>query len=438
MSETKVLAFEDRASRGYYCELANAVFGAKARISTLSDFRGVGEKWTGEFIYSDAYDDPNDSFETHKLEIIARCRFLRSLPAIKAETLARRVWNGIEQLFDKESYQAVFQRMVDNYTLDIVARIANIRNIPVVSFVGHFFSGYFRITVRGELNIIRDTIDPGEVNAVCSNVLRDEFKPSFDRMKEKTRSRLIKTYVRRKLIEEVYYPLKKFIDRDPDNYHYGTLVLRSSNCAYVSRKRYENFSTVEDLRRLDRRKIVYLPLHMIPEATTDYWCDDWRQVQYEDCVANFVANSSSGIVFAIKEHPSMDGWRDPSFYKRLKEFPNVLLLPPSENSNAVLACSNAVAVHTGSVGVEALMRHMRAFCLTRNYYSGLHPAAQIVSSINESDLSAPVPRYDTEYFVEALLKGLYAGTWRPNKQCRESTFNDLVAASRLYLERFDG
>lgn len=434
--EQIVIAYETRSSKGLYTDLAQAVYPG-TKIISISNFRNAADIWTGDYVYDDLGSFGDGDYREAELEIISRCRFLRSLDVEQAKMLASKVWKGISGLFERYQVIAVFQRMIDEYTLDIMERIATLHGVPVVSYVGHFFNGYFRITTRGELNNLRDNPSEAEIERVCKRVLNSGFKPSFELMREKSQAQVVKTYLRRKVIENLYYPFMKAVDRDPLNYHYNTTVLRGIGVGCVSRNRYKGFSSVESLSSLDCGKAVYLPLHMIPEATTDYWCDDWHLTRYEQGIVGVIESSDKDVIFIIKEHPSMDGWRNPSFYKRLKEFPNVYLIPPNDNSIALLNMVNNVVVHTGSVGVEALMRGKRAFCLTSNYYSGLHPAAKLVDSICVNQLSASIPKYDVSWFVRDLLKGLYPGTWIPNKGCRNSSFDALVAASKEYLRRYN-
>lgn len=430
-----VLVFERKVSKGFYRSLAEKVC-PRARIVSLSDFRNVASNWVGDYIYNSRYDRPNELCDRFSDEIIARCRFLRFLPRSKAELLSRRVCNGIEELFDAEEFDAVFQGMVDNYTLDIVERIANSRGVPVVSFCGHFFPGYFRITTRGEFNELRSDVSNDEVRSVKSAVIKPDYRPSFELMAEKSPSELRKIYYRRKFIEELYYPFMKLAERDGDNYHYNTLLLREGGRSRISKSRYEGFFAEASLRNIDLSETVYLPLHMIPEATTDYWCRDVSQVRYEEAVLEFIRKSDRSVVILVKEHPSMDGWRDPSFYKKLMQFDNVVLLPPHLNSNGVVDMVDAVVVHTGSVGVEALMRGKKAYCLTENYYSSLHPNAIRVDRVTLEMLRSEPDRYSCDLFVSDLLKGLWKGRWYPGRGCREkSTFEALVASAKSFLDR---
>lgn len=435
--KTAVIAFERPVTGNLYTKLAQVIY-PQSLILSISNFRGKADIWTGDFLNSKQGVATTFLFDQYAEEIIQRCRFLRSINKSKAYDLAARFWWFVENLFKKYNIIAVFQPMIDEYTLDIMQRVASLHNVPVVSFVGHFFNGYFRITTRGELNILRDEPSSEEVDSVCAEILQDSYKPSFESVTKKSQIQIAKSFFRRKIIENIYYPIKKIIERDPYNYHYNTLILKGRGLACISRKRYQEFSDLEDISKLSRKQTVYLPLHVIPEATTDYWCDSCDFVHYEEGISKLIQYSDKDVIFIIKEHPSMDGWRNPDFYRRLNKFPNVYFISPYVNSNALLNLVDNVVVHTGSVGVEALMRGKRVFCLTSSYYSDLHPAAMKVNTIKSSMLKLKIPKYDNRTFVCEILKGLYPGVWNPKNLQSILSQDALICASRKYLERYYG
>ena len=157
-------------------------------------------------------------------------------------------------------------------------------------------------------------------------------------------------------------------------------------------------------------------------------------LNYESEIIRFISESDRKVTFFVKEHPSMDGWRDPRFYEALSSFPNVYLIRPDFNSNLLLDSVNNVAVHTGSVGLEALLRGKQVFCLTKNYYSELTQLTKQVDSVHTSDLSKDKLQVDAAEAIEKILNGLWRGLWRPGRDCFErSDINALVAASKKYL-----
>ena len=438
-----VLVYKRKKDRNVYYNVAKKI--STDKVITVSEFRGLGEVWVGEFLYKESIivEEFNykKEFNACKEEVIKRCRFLRSLNEEIAERLLMKVWIGFDRLYRERNIGLIFQPLIDNYTLDVMSRLAELHGIEVVSFVGHFFHGYFRISVRGEYNKIRSEIEFDEIKKVMNIVLKDDFKPTFDLMKKKSSLELIKRNIRRKIIEGVYYPIMKFIEGDPFNYHYNTIILKNGFLERVSSKRFQYFDPIERVKT-EKRKIVYWPLHMIPEATTDYWCQDLRDVDYEESILDVIANSSKEVCFLIKEHPSMEGWRDVDFYKKLKKNENVILLRSEVSSNWALNESSYVLVHTGSVGVEALLRGKVVFTLTDNYYSRFHKncvkARYITKDLLEFVDSNLVNECDNEdeniHFVESILMGLYPGCWNPIVP-EKTTQGQLLEASYKFIRR---
>lgn len=427
------LAVERKDSKGIYTKIASRVL--RGSVLSLSDFRGVAQIWTGEYIYNSKFDVPNLNFELVSEEVIARCRFLRSLDRVTANRIALRFWNGMEELFTQNNIEAVFQPMIDNYTLDIVARVAELNDIPIISYDRFFIKGYFRITTRGELNQIRNYITAEETDSVLNMLLLPEYQSKLARSQSLNSFQLNKTYYRRKVIESIYNPLMKKIEHDKYNYHYNTYILKGSSRAYISKNRYNKFISKKDLEQINYKYAIYLPLHMIPEATTDYWTSDWHNLDYEKKIINLVKSSDKQIQFLIKEHPSMDGWRNPDFYKELNKLNNVVLISPEVKSNDLLALCKYVLVQTGSVGIEALIRGKKVFTISDNYYSNLHPNIKKINYVSREDLLFKTEEFSNDDFIASLLKGAWKGNWIPGKKCGDSPIEDLVESACAFLSK---
>lgn len=76
------------------------------------------------------------------------------------------------------------------------------------------------------------------------------------------------------LVERVYYPIKKLLDRDPDNHQYNSYLVKGHSFReYYNRSLDDIFVHSADLV-IDKENTVYMPLHFTPEASTSYWCDE--------------------------------------------------------------------------------------------------------------------------------------------------------------------
>lgn len=425
----------------FYLKLIQMAYPA-AEIITFADQRGKAMVWTGDYIYSPKYDSPEHFFDTNVMEEIRiRCRFLRRLEAEKAYRLIDRLANGLNAYLGEQRIDFIMGGLIDCYVQDVLHRVAVRHGILYVSFVGHFFNGYARISARGELNNLHRDVSQQEVQSVLNDLLKVEYKPAFQDIQPRKTWHVIKTYAR-ELLKRLYFNQKKILTGDPDNYHYGTVLEKGWRFGKVMDKdmsRY--FQHTEEVKDKigQHGKTVLMPLHYAPEATIDYWCDKADFALYEKSVLKIVRETSGEVQLVIKEHPAMFMRRDLNFYRELKKYDNVYLIHPYDNSNELLEWIDNVAVYTGSVGVEALFRGKRVFTFTDNYYSKLHPNVYKINRMEPSIFEYPVVEYANEKFMSDLLQGMFRARFYNNKNMFNSDMADMSDALKQYvIERLVG
>lgn len=427
----KILLYARPASKDFFLKLIERTFG-ETNIIMISDFKGMGDIWSGQYIYNEKFSSPilldNDSF----CDIYNRCRFLRSQPKHISNMLITRFWNGVNQLFKDEKFDLVISPLIDCYTMDIIERVSKKQKCPFISPVSHFFNGYSRFTIRGELIRINRSIDKTEVDKVLNTLLQDSYKPNFSINKQISEGKQFKFFVRRNLIDDIYFPLKKKKEGDPLNYHYNTGSFQTRKITdYIGRDINQCLIKINDIKNFNDS--VYIPLHYSPEATVDYWCDDSKLAYYEASICNLINNSDKDIRFILKEHPAMLGKRHIKFYQELLKNSNVNIIHPYENSNDLLKRIENVLVYTGSVGVEALLRGKRVFTVTENYYSNLHPNILKIDKVDKKMMDYKLTEYSNNDFIYHLLQGLFKGQYYGDWNINNSDINEISKALSLYL-----
>ena len=437
----KVLVYIRPETGTFMHRLVGEVFPG-AEIVSFSEHRGLADRWAGEFLYSEAYDREEDpDYLACEDEIIARCRILRRLDRDQARELARRQWNGIRSLYREEGIDCVFLLPVDLYGLDIMDRLAVLMGIRVIVPKSSFLKGYGGIGARGELYPVRQEVPLEEAEAVTAQLLeRSYLPPSETKNVQKTHRFFFRYYFRRKLIEDLYYPLRKLMERDPWNSHYNMLLLKGKKFRDYYRPNVDDcFRHLDDLT-FDRETTVYLPLHLIPEATTDYWASDVREAaDYHRYILDLLRSTDPRITFIVKEHPAMWGRRELRFYDELARMENVLLLHPLDRSNLLLERVDNVAVDTGTVGVEALLRGKRVLALSENYYYRYHPNAFRVREITMEALHRELTDYDPVTFIRDLLRCLYPSDFVNSRQGLPASDPILIGAGiRHAVECMEG
>lgn len=414
----KILVYAREWTKEFYEKLVKMAFD-NPQIVFISDFKGLGDIWSGKYIYDGSFDECDENYEFLKEDIIGRCRFLRRIKKEKAEELSRRFWNGVKRELETGHYDLVVSPLVDCYTMDIIERLSDQMGIPYLSVVTSFIRGYSRYTKRGELYEANREVSEMELKQVLSTLLSDEYKVTFSLNREKKNIETLKYYVKRRLVNSIYFPARKLLERDPWNYHYNTLSFQGGKYIDFSVKNGNKYyKKIAEL--VLQKNSVYVPLHFTPEATVDYWCDDKKWAVYEQSLIEVIEKSDKEVSFIIKEHPAMYGQRNVNFYKKLSKMDNVQIVHPYENSNQLLREVNNVLVYTGSVGVEALLRGKKVFTVTDNYYSESSSNIVKVDCIQKSELAEKTLEHDNETFMRKLLSGMFQGYSVANRDINKS------------------
>lgn len=349
-----ILVYLRPFSKSVFSEVANRCF-SDYDIHYISDFKSCNVMWSGEYLYDEAYDYIDEDLTPIIDDIVMRDRTLRIMQYELAAMLVRRFWNGIRTLFRVQFFSYALILPVDCYTLDIIDRVAKLYGITVISFIGTFLSNYTRFSVRGEFHELHRNVSDHEVSNVLKGLLKTDYLPASEIKNIKANPKTVcKYFMRRKLIEEIYYPILKYYYRDKFNYHYNMYYLRDRKLSDYYDSQYDSYFEKSIPNDWDKKLIVFFPMHLIPEATTDYWCKNILATNYLAYISKLIENSDKNIKFLIKEHPAMYGKRLLNFYSKLKAYSNVCLIHPFVRSNNLLASVENVIVDNGTIGVESL------------------------------------------------------------------------------------
>lgn len=415
--------------KSFYSNLANYI--SDNNFTSISEFRNTGDIWLGKYLYehNEAYFFDVNSAK----DIYLRCRFLRRNSFEKALPLINKMANGISEIILSEKPDIILAPIIDNYTLDILERISKKNNIPYISFVGHFFNGYSRISARGEYNYFPREVTSQEVDFVFDQLMKPDYTPIFHE-KIKSSIKQKQQFLHKQLIKKyLYFPVIKFIERDSANYHYNTTDEKSNKINYLKlNKNIDKYFTKID--KIERSLYnIYLPLHLTPEATVDYWCDNPNYgAFYTEKILNIIESSSKDFHFLVKEHPAIYMLRNSGFYERLLSHNNVTIIHPYENSNLLLDKVNYVFTENGSVGVETLIRNKIVITNSNSYYSAFHPNIHRMTFINDGLSKINLEQYDNKIFIKDILQGNMKGKLFNNKNIYSSDVDFLFDQIKNY------
>lgn len=118
---------------------------------------------------------------------------------------------------------------------------------------------------------------------------------------------------------------------------------------YFRYKRCKKYYHKADLSK----KYVYMALHFQPEASTIVCAQKYeKQIFFID---SWAKSLPADTLLYIKEHYSNIGHRKEDFYITLKQYPNVVVIDPWENSRDLILHAEAVTTLTGTVGWEGML-----------------------------------------------------------------------------------
>jgi hypothetical protein len=160
------------------------------------------------------------------------------------------------------------------------------------------------------------------------------------------------------------------------------------------------------------RPFVYFPLHV----TDDYkikrvipHCVD--QASLIEQVAEALPH---GYDLVLKEHPMSVGRNGLGMLYRLRNIPNVRLLDPYTSSHELIDRSDAVAVISSTVGLEALMYAKPVLTLGQPFYSGFGVTLDVDSFREIRDAVPALLRFSPDrelilQFLHAAMRRCYPG-----------------------------
>lgn len=434
----KILLYTRPWIESFHRKVVNKAFGCADPL-VVSENKRINGLWIGKYIYDEQYDyDTGRGLDEATLrDIVCRDRFLRKCDFERSSRIVTRCWNGFYTLFEQNTFDLVFSYPIDAYIADILVRIAKRFNIPNVCYVRSFIDDHIIFTNYGERLPLGRDVPEEEVENVYSSLCKDEFLPVSELSKiSRKPTYACKFYLRRKAIESVLNPIRRFISGDPDNQVTGTLLVSGRRLTdFYSTKLDTLFQKIDDLNSECLQTSVYFPLHYIPEASTSYWLNRISPVGYHSFIEDVLSHSSSNITILVKEHPSMYGRRPLEFYEMVRSFDNAVLIHPQERSNYVLSKVETIMTENGSAGVEALLRNKRVVALENNYYSDLHPNVKVFDYLSEEASTYKIDKhYDNKLFIKSLLSDLYPTSYHDWRDKTPEMVEEVSAACKMRYE----
>ncbi len=413
-----------------------------AKITIASGFKTVDESGLHDRYHTNLRTKKFTSYED-KIdfdEVIKRCRLLRSLPRSEAVLHMLSMKEAVSFMYDVVKPDLVVSETIDQFLMDLMYFEALKRGIPFVGLVISFVNGYYRVSARGEHTQLRN-VSKSEALSVIKQLESKNYKPGFvvqsnPRFKALAVERWFKNILR-----IPYFFLKRFLSGERYNYHYWASQLTSLN--NFNFYPIVSFGSKDWKEKLDSssKPIIYIPLQYFPEATIDYWCEDLNVIEYDERLMDYILQLSSDFQILIKEHPNVIGIRNSTFYKKILKIEGVIISPPCENSNSIVALCDAVLVWTGSVGFEAALRGKPVITTCKPYYAfgdqflklcKKTSSEEILSFINKR--SKALTEEEKVALISHVLSGLLPGKYINNASWDSTNEKDVQDARQIGLQ----
>jgi hypothetical protein len=272
-------------------------------------------------------------------------------------------FRALELAYDRVRPDAVVPE-VGNETIRVATHLIGLaRGIPVLFLLYTIFPDPLRISVD---TLHAPIVDPAELRELSAAEVEEveTFRREFIARAQPIREhRRVAIELRR--VRLLAGHVHRHVTEDRDNDYLRPAQLLTSNAAEWTRAKaarpfYDHLDPA--------RPFVYFPLHV----TDDYkiariipHCVD--QTSLVERVADALP---AGYDLVLKEHPMSVGRNSIRLLRRLRERRNVRLVQPHASSHELIRRSQAVAVISSTVGLEALLYEKPVLTLGQPYYSG--------------------------------------------------------------------
>ncbi|MDO8463189.1 MAG: hypothetical protein Q7S96_02875 [bacterium] len=194
---------------------------------------------------------------------------------------------------------------------------------------------------------------------------------------------------------------------------------------------------------------VFFPLHVEPESSVGLMSPEMNEQLA--CIEFLAKNLPAGVRLVVKEHLPAIGRRPRDFYATLFDIPNVIMLSPYAYALDVARGARAVAVITGTLGLESAVLGVPVISFGLHNMYGFLPHVHVVESWTalrpllaqlcvDHDAGARTQRQrDGRRFLAALQQVGFDFSWSDyaSKQRAPATTREVEACYRSLLDSIE-
>jgi hypothetical protein len=168
-------------------------------------------------------------------------------------------------------------------------------------------------------------------------------------------------------------------------------------------------SDLPSLEDLEGKRFIFFPLSTEPESLQTLSPEYFYQLAF---ITSIARDLPVGVYLVVKEHLAAVGRRPSDFYGQIMEFKNVIVANIQEDGIALMRRSEAVAIITGTSGLEAAVSGKPILTYGRQNIYNFLPHVSVIKE--ETELKGALHRVTSgeidlekaQYNGEELLKAL--------------------------------
>ncbi len=266
---------------------------------------------------------------------------------------------------------------------EVMAIEADKRKIPFYTYLLGFIPGTFYWKpdpftgrMQSMSNVVFNDEHLSNALAYVTGVVDKNQRPFYVSSVKKNKISL-KTVVHSRILYYMAKRKQKKLENTLD-FKYEDYSIFNRNNLKIHESTYFSKAQYDDLDSLKTKKIVFLPMHMEPEAILNYFVEEnYDQIMLIEQVSKCLKNNQ---YLVIKEHPQQQGVLLTETYQNLKKrIPNLIFLPSYILSFSIIKQCDAIVTLTSTVAWEGLMFGKPAFVFGGIFYDQCSGVVRISS-----------------------------------------------------------
>lgn len=352
-------------------------------------------------------------------DVIGRCRTLRWLDRKLAVAMTLAMAKVLNRVLDRVQPSIVISFPIDRYVKDVLERLARRRGVPYLELTASVVPGMSMLLRRGAMVESVQEPDLELTRQTLAELAHPGFAPAYvPRKSRHTRAKFLRTqgYLRARGLA---LRAISIIQRDPLNLHYlDAQPFLGHKCRWKDVRIVGlcDVSWRDKVSAFARDKRVLFGLQLFPEASIDYWIPNAELIDHENIIVQAArAFSTAGYLILVKDHPLQFGFRHTALLDRLRELPNVVIVPSDVSGNELLGLVGVNFTCTGTLGLQAALAGLTSV-VTESYYSNDEDFIVFRSSAEINALPARVaqaapPSLPLELRQQRMISHLLRGSF---------------------------